>query len=103
MAHASLLRWFCALIVPLLVLSAPRCPAGAVSGIGVMGDSVADEYQFASIIEPGGFRPDARGFVEVLSATRQLNFGPSSTIDRGTPRGKGFEYNYALEGDRSAD
>jgi len=94
---------FAHLLAVLLMVTATAARGGSTAGIGVMGDSVADEYRFATIIEPGGNRPDARNFVEVLSSTRHLNFGPLSSIDRGTPRGKGFEYDWALEGDRSAD
>ena len=86
-------------------LASTPCPAGpvAVTGVGVMGDSVADEYHFAKIIEPGGDRRKARSFVEVLSATRGLNFGPISTVSRGSPRNQGFQYDWAEEADRSAD
>jgi len=86
----------------LFALTSPSF-AGPVVGIGVMGDSPADEYQFAEILPPGGDRRLERSFVESIHAERGYNFGAFSTDSRGTPRGRGFEYNWALEGDRSDD
>ena len=59
-------------------------------GIGVLGDSYSDEYQFSS--------PDlrtARNWVEILSMTRGLNFGHFNASAWGGSRGRGFEYNWA--------
>ena len=63
---------------------------GDLGGIGVLGDSYSDEYQF--------YPPDrttARNWVEILSAMRGLNFGPMSPASRGEPRNQGFAYNWA--------
>lgn len=65
-------------------------PAGEIGGIGVLGDSYSDEYQF--------YAPDrvtSRNWVEILAATRGLNFGEFSTVSRGLPRGQGYEFNWA--------
>src|SRR4051794_9792640 len=59
-------------------------------GIGVLGDSYSDEYRF--------YPPDrttARNWVEILAATRGLDFGPFTTQGRGEPRNQGFAYNWA--------
>ena len=90
-------------ILLLLTCFASTASAGAVTGIGIMGDSVLDEYQFARIIEPGGNRPDARSVSEILSAKRNWNFGAFTTADRGGPRFEGYEYNWAHEGSRTQD
>src|SRR5207248_2685267 len=59
-------------------------------GIGVLGDSYSDEYQFSS---PD--RRTARNWIEILSLTRDLDFGRLDTSGRGSPRDQGFEYNWA--------
>jgi phospholipase/lecithinase/hemolysin len=64
--------------------------AGTPAGIGVLGDSYSDEYQF--------YPPDrstARNWVEILAATRGLDFGPFSVASRGEPRNQGFAHNWA--------
>jgi len=64
--------------------------AGVAGGIGVLGDSYSDEYEF--------YPPDrshARNWVEILAATRGLNFGRWSAASRGEPQNQGFEYNWA--------
>ncbi len=61
-----------------------------VGGIGVLGDSYSDEYQF--------YPPDrsrARNWVEILARSRGLDFGPFSADDRGLPRRQGYAYNWA--------
>jgi lysophospholipase L1-like esterase len=73
-----------------LVVSPSLCRAGFPDGIGVLGDSYSDEYQF--------YPPDrstARNWVEILAATRGLNFGRFSASSRGEPRNQGYEYNWA--------
>jgi lysophospholipase L1-like esterase len=70
--------------------SLPSAPAGYPGGIGVLGDSYSDEYQFYS--------PDrgmARNWVEILALTRSLDFGRFDASGWGGPRGRGFEYNWA--------
>jgi lysophospholipase L1-like esterase len=64
--------------------------AGEPSGIGILGDSYSDEYQFYS---PD--RSTSRNWAEILSATRGLNFGDFSRTSRGEPRNQGFAYNWA--------
>src|SRR5436190_15393570 len=64
--------------------------AGPPGGIGVLGDSYSDEYQF--------YPPDrstARNWVEILAATRGLDFGRFSTTSRGEPRNAGYAFNWA--------
>lgn len=78
----------------LLVIALLSPPAVARAewrgGIGVLGDSYSDEYQFYP-----PHRSTARNWVEILAATRGLNFGHFSTESRGEPRNQGFEYNWA--------
>ena len=69
--------------------------AEPIVGIGVLGDSFADEYQF--------YPPDrstARNFVEQLAEDRALNFGPfdADGAARGEPRNAGFAFNWAKDG-----
>jgi phospholipase/lecithinase/hemolysin len=80
------------LAVFLIALLAPLAPAraGWRGGIGVLGDSYSDEYQFYP-----PHRSTARNWVEILAATRGLDFGRFSTQSRGEPRNQGFEYNWA--------
>ena len=64
--------------------------AGSPGGIGVLGDSYSDEYQF--------YPPDrttARNWVEILAATRGLDFGPYAAASRGEPRNQGYAFNWA--------
>lgn len=66
-------------------------------GVGVLGDSYSDEYQF--------YRPDrstARNWVEILAAARGVDFGEFRTSSWGEPRNAGFAYNWARSGATSA-
>jgi phospholipase/lecithinase/hemolysin len=74
-----------ALLTPLATAS-----AGWRGGIGVLGDSYSDEYQFYP-----PHRSTARNWVEILATTRGLNLGRFSTQSRGEPRNQGYEYNWA--------
>jgi phospholipase/lecithinase/hemolysin len=79
-------------ILASILILMPYLPAraGELGGIGVLGDSYSDEYQF--------YAPDrmtGRNWVEILAATRGLNFGPFSTVSRGQPRNQGYEFNWA--------
>ncbi len=79
-------------LIVLLLLLVPHqaARAGFPGAIGVLGDSYSDEYQF--------YPPDrstARNWVEILAATRGLDFGPFSRGSRGEPRNQGFAYNWA--------
>ncbi|MDR3632725.1 MAG: GDSL-type esterase/lipase family protein [Isosphaeraceae bacterium] len=74
----------------LLILSHASASAQDAQGIGVMGDSFSDEYQF--------YPPDrtaGRNWVEILAATRHLNFGRFSASARPEPRNQGYEFNWA--------
>src|SRR4051812_15397706 len=64
--------------------------AGPLGGIGVLGDSYSDEYQF--------YPPDrstARNWVEILATTRGLDFGQFAPASRGEPRNQGYAFNWA--------
>jgi hypothetical protein len=67
-------------------------------GIGVLGDSYSDEYEF--------YPPDrsrARNWVEILARARGLNFGLFSGASRGAPRNQGFAYNWAQSDAETSD
>jgi hypothetical protein len=67
-------------------------------GIGVLGDSYSDEYQF--------YPPDrttSRNYVEALAKDRGLNFGDFTASDRGDSRHQGFSFNWANDGDTTTD
>jgi len=72
--------------------------AGVVDGIGVIGDSYSDEYQFYPVD-----RTSARNWVEILAEARGLNFGKFSTGGRGEPRNQGYEFNWARSGATTDD
>src|SRR6476619_6148359 len=78
-----------ALLIALLTPLAPA-RAGWRGGIGVLGDSYSDEYEF--------YPPDrstARNWVEILATTRGVDFGRFSAASRGEPRNRGYAYNGA--------
>lgn len=81
----------------LAMILCPVIPAQA-GGIGVLGDSYSDEYQFYP-----PHRSTARSWVEILAATRGLNFGEFRKTSWGEPRNQGFAYNWARSGATSAD
>ena len=79
-------------LTALVLLLTPFTIARAESfgGIGILGDSYSDEYQF--------YPPDratARNWMEILAETRGLDFGGFSAQGRGEPRNQGYEYNWA--------
>ena len=78
--------------------SPPTASARSPRGIGVLGDSYSDEYQFSS---PD--RRTARNWVEILSLTRGLDFGRFNASGWGSPRDRGFEYNWAHVGATTGD
>lgn len=84
--------WMRKLAVSSLVLLFPLAVDAAEwrGGIGVVGDSYSDEYQFYPPC-----RSKARNWVEILASARGLDFGPFSTQSRGEPRNQGFGYNWA--------
>src|SRR4051812_24184357 len=78
------------LVVALVVVPFSTARAGFPGGIGILGDSYSDEYQF--------YAPDrsaARNWMEMLATTRGLNFGKFTNDGRGEPRNQGYEYNWA--------
>lgn len=86
------------LLLAVLATAAGETARAGTAGFGVIGDSVADEYQFQA--EP---LPAARNFVEQLAADRGLDFGALSNESRGGPRGRGYEFNWARSGARTSD
>lgn len=89
--------WALAMLAMLPALASASA-AGWRGGVGVLGDSYSDEYQF--------YPPDrgqARNWVEILSRSRGLDFGPLSASSRGTPRNQGFAYNWACTGATTSD
>jgi hypothetical protein len=73
-------------------------PAVPLGPVGALGDSFTDEYRF--------YPPDrsqARGWVEILAATRRINFGPFSHQSRGEPRDAGFAYDWARSDSTTSD
>jgi len=62
------------------------------AGIGVMGDSISDEYQ-ADNARGGSYDATTFNWLEQLVLRRGLNFGPWGTW--GEPRRTGYEYNWA--------
>jgi hypothetical protein len=82
-----------------LLLAVPGAARGEIPlGIGVLGDSYSDEYQF--------YPPDraqARNWVEILAKARGLNFGTFSHASQGEPRNQGFAYNWARSDAETAD
>jgi phospholipase/lecithinase/hemolysin len=71
--------------------------------MGAVGDSLTDEYLgYPAPITAGVTDFAARNWVQILAETRgaQLNFGALSLDqnERGEPRSKGYEYNWARAG-----
>ena len=69
-----------------------------LSGIGALGDSFTDEYQF---YDPD--RSTAQNYIEQLADDRHLDFGDFRKTARSAPRNAGFAYNWAQSGDTSSD
>lgn len=82
----------------LILLPGTLAHADFLHGIGAMGSSTTEEYQFQ-----GGARATARNWVEILAATRGLNFGSFTTASRGVPRNQGYEYDWGLSRASTAD
>ena len=87
-------------IVLLLVLASggPAFAGQGVGGIGILGDSYSDEYQFYP-----PHRASARNWVEILAASRGLDFGEFRAETRDEPRNQGFAYNWARSAATSDD
>lgn len=71
--------------------------APGIDGIGVLGDSYSDEYQFYA---PN--RVTAANWVEQLADDSNVSFGPFSATDPAGPLNEGFGYNWALSGATSS-
>ncbi len=70
--------------------SHPVARSKAITGIGVIGDSISDEYRF--------YAPDrvsARNWVEILAATRELPFGDPLIANRGMAQDRRLAYNWS--------
>ncbi len=64
-----------------------------VKGIGILGDSLSDEYRF--------YAPDrvtARNWVEILAATRGFHFGGPLVTTHGASKDRPFAYNWSQSG-----
>ncbi len=71
-------------------LSHPVARSNAITGIGVIGDSISDEYRF--------YAPDrvtARNWVEILATTRELPFGDPVITTRGAAQDRRLAYNWS--------
>jgi hypothetical protein len=66
-------------------------------GIGFLGDSYTDEYQFYPI------RDTAKNYVELLAQQRGLNFGSFSATDDNAVGHHGYAYNWAISGATSSE
>ncbi|MDB5294093.1 MAG: phospholipase/lecithinase/hemolysin [Phycisphaerales bacterium] len=87
-------------VVPSAQPAAPVMPVAA----GALGDSLVDEYQFATdTATAGGDRRTAKNFVEILAETGRINVGTFTTADRGEPRLQGYERNWGRSGARTID
>jgi lysophospholipase L1-like esterase len=87
-----------ALLLALAVPWTESRAGGWRGGVGVLGDSYCDEYQFYP-----PHRSRARNWVEIAAETRGIDFGPFTTADRGAPRHAGYAYNWARSGATTAD
>lgn len=81
---------FLIITTSIILVSMAQAKADFPAGVGILGDSYSDEYQFYS---PD--RSRARNWVEILAETRGVNFGRFQTSSRGEPRNQGFSYNWA--------
>src|SRR5258706_16364414 len=80
------------LVVALFFIPAANARAALLDGVGAMGSSTTDEYQFSAL------HPTARSWVEILATTHNWNFGSFTTVSRDEPRNQGYEYNWARVG-----
>ena len=68
-------------------------PPKGLSGIGIIGDSISDEYRF--------YAPDrvtARNWVEILATMRGLPFGDPVITTRGVAQDRRFAHNWSQSG-----
>jgi len=87
----------------LLVVCLATSARAQINALGVMGDSLSDEYFEETY---GSY---ATNWTEQLVVYRGIDIGPTAAEAGqpvgtwGTPRRTGYEYNWALSGDTSAD
>lgn len=91
-------RSICATVVAVIGIFCCGDSAQAGKGVGVLGDSYSDEYQF---YPPN--RASARNWVEILARTRSVDFGEFRTASWDSVRNQGFAYNWACSGATSRD
>lgn len=77
------------------MVSEPTVQPKQIIGIGIVGDSQADEYR-ADDSRGLTYAPTTLNWVEELHKYRSLNFGPWGSW--GEPRRTGYEYNFARTG-----
>ena len=86
-------------LAPAALFHPLRAPSGGQAlTVGALGDSYTDEYRF--------YPPNlsqARNWVEILAATRGVDFGKFTTRSRGEPRNQGFAFNWARYDGTSRD
>jgi phospholipase/lecithinase/hemolysin len=70
--------------------SHPVAQSKAITGIGVIGDSISDEYRFYPLD-----RVSARNWVEILATTRELPFGDPVIANRGRAQDRRLAYNWS--------
>src|ERR1017187_112617 len=89
-------------LLSLTIAVAPSANA-QIGALGVMGDSLSDEYFEES------YGTYATNWVQQLVVYRGVNVGPTAAPAAqpggtwGSPRRTGYEFNWALSGDTSAD
>jgi lysophospholipase L1-like esterase len=90
-------------IILLLVFGALASANAQIGALGVMGDSLSDEYFEET------YGTYATNWVQQLVNYRSVNVGPTATAAGqpggtwGSPRQTGYEFNWALSGDTSSN
>jgi phospholipase/lecithinase/hemolysin len=87
------------LVVGICVCLAAGMAQGQINTIGVVGDSLTDEYQFAD----DGNHSAGRNWLEQLATCQGVDFGTFSEDDWGDSREQGYEYNWAKAGATTTD
>src|ERR1039457_2742281 len=102
-AHSAGMRSPILLAVLSLTVAAATSASAQIGALGVMGDSLSDEYFEET------YGTYATNWVQQLVVYRGVNVGPTATTAGqpggtwGSPRRTGYEFNWALSGDTSAD
>jgi len=90
-------------VIPIVVFLLTASAHAQINALGVMGDSLSDEYFEESY---GSY---ATNWTEQLVVWRGVNIGPTAAQAGqpgdtwGTPRRTGYEFNWALSGDTSSN